>query len=163
MYDPLVHNFDFNQSFNAVNPLKRLSFSTFGNYQLSDSIQLVGELMFTNRQTDQPASPTRIRGVAFAASHPTNPTGEDIVLQRKRLAETGNRDFFQETNTFRIVAGLQGEFGDGWNWDVAYNWGRNNGTDGSTNVINTLRLSESLDPSVPLLRPQLYATSQSHR
>ena len=148
LYDPLVHNFDFNQSFNAVNPLKRLSFSTFGNYQLSDSIELVGELMFTNRQTDQPASPTRIRGVPFAASHPTNPTGENIVLQRKRLGETGNRDFFQETNTFRIVAGLQGEFGDGWNWDVAYNWGRNNGTDGSTNVINTLRLSDSLDPNV---------------
>lgn len=148
LYDPLVHNFDFNKSFNAVNPLKRLSFSTFGNYRISDSIQLVGELMFTNRQTDQPASPTRIRGVAFAASHPTNPTGEDILLTRKRLGETGNRDFFQETNTFRAVAGLQGEFGNAWNWDISYNWGRNNGTDGSTNVINTIRLSQTLDPNV---------------
>ncbi len=148
LYDPLIHNFDFNQSFNAVNPLKRLSFSTFGNYQLSESVRLVGELMFTNRQTDQPASPTRIRGVPFAASHPTNPTGQDIVLQRKRLAETGNRDFFQETNTFRIVAGLEGDIGDNWQWDAAINWGRNNGTDGSTNVINTLRLSDSLDPNV---------------
>ncbi len=148
LYDPLVHNFDFNQSFNAVNPLERLSFSAFGNRQLSDSLEFFGELMFTNRQTDQPASPTRIRGVAFAASHPTNPTGQDIFLQRKRLAETGNRDFFQETNTFRMVAGLRGEFGDAWNWDVAYNWGRNTGTDGSTNVINNIRLFDALDPDV---------------
>jgi len=147
-YDPLVDNFDFNQSFNAVNPLKRLSFSSFGNYQLTDTVQLFGELMFTNRQTDQPASPTRIRGVSFAASHPTNPTGQDIVLQRKRLAETGNRDFFQEVNTFRVVGGLQGEFGDSWKWDVAYNWGRNTGTDGSTNVINMLRLFDTLDTNV---------------
>ena len=148
LYDPLIHNFDFNQSFNAVNPLERFSFSTFGNYQLSENIQLIGELMYTNRQTDQPASPTRIRGVPFAASHPTNPTGQDIVLQRKRLGETGNRDFFQETNTFRAVAGLQGEFGDAWKWDIAYNWGRNTGTDGSTNVINTIRLFDALDPNV---------------
>lgn len=148
LYDPLVHNFDFNQSFNAVNPLKRLSFSVFGNYDFSDRVGFFGELMFTNRQTDQPASPTRIRGVDFAASHPTNPTGQDIVLTRKRLGETGNRDFFQETNTFRAVAGLQGEIGDGWNWDIAYNWGRNNGTDGSTNVINTIRLTETLDPNL---------------
>ena len=148
LYDPLVHNFDFNQSFNSVNPLERLSFSAFGNYDISDKVGFFGELMYTNRQTDQPASPTRIRGVAFAASHPTNPTGEDIVLTRKRLGETGNRDFFQETDTFRAVIGLQGEIRGAWNWDVSYNWGRNNGTDGSTNVINTIRLTETLDPAV---------------
>jgi len=148
IYDPLVHNFDFNQSFNAVNPLKRLSFSVFGNHELTDRVRFFGELMYTNRDTDQPASPTTVRDISIAASHPTNPTGQDVFIERRRFAETGNRQFFQETNTFRAVAGLQGDIGETWNWDVSYNWGRNTGTDGSTNIVNLFRLDDTLDTSV---------------
>ena len=148
LYDPLIHNFDFNQSFNAVNPLERLSFSAFGNRQLNDKVEVFGELMFTNRQTDQPASPTTVRDILIPASHPTNPTGQDVFVERRRFAESGNRDFFQETNTFRFVAGLQGDIGDNWKWDAAINWGRNTGTDGSTNIVNLFRLADMLDTSV---------------
>lgn len=148
IYDPLVHNFDFNQSFNAVNPLERLSFSAFGNHSLTERIGIFGEVMYTNRQTDQPASPTTIRNIAFDASHPTNPTGEDVFLENRRIAESGDRQFFQETDTWRIVAGLDGEISDTWSWDVSYNWGRNTGIDGSTNIVNLLRLNETLDPAV---------------
>lgn len=148
IYDPLVHNFDFNQSFNSVNPLKRLSFSTFGNYQISDAVTFYGELMYTNRDTDQPASPTTVNNILIPATHSTNPTGQDVFVERRRFAESGNRDFFQETDTFRVVAGLQGDIGDRWNWDVSYNWGRNTGIDGSTNIVNLLRLNEALDESV---------------
>jgi len=112
IYDPLVHNFDFNQSFNSVNPLKRLSFSTFGNYQISDAVTFYGELMYTNRDTDQPASPTTVNNILIPATHSTNPTGQDVFVERRRFAESGNRDFFQETDTFRVVAGLQGDIGD---------------------------------------------------
>jgi len=147
-YDPLVHNFDFNQSFNAVNPMERISFSAFGNRRLTDSIEVIGELMYTNRQTNQPASPTTVRNISIAASHPTNPTGQDVFIERRRFAESGDRQFFQETNTFRALAGLQGEFGDSWKWDVSYNWGRNTGTDGSSNIVNLLRLNETLDTNV---------------
>ena len=148
LYDPLVHNFDFNQSFNSVNPLERFSFSLFGDHKLTDNIGFFGELMYTNRQTDQPASPTTVRDISIAAAHPTNPTGEDVFIERRRMAESGNRDFFQEINTVRAVVGLQGEINDRWNWDVAFNWGRNTGTDGSTNIVNLNRLDETLDTSV---------------
>jgi outer membrane receptor protein involved in Fe transport len=148
LYDPLLDNFDYNVSFNAVNPLERLSFSAFGNHELTDSIGIFGELMFTNRQTEQPASPTTVLNIPIAASHPTNPTGVDIFVERRRMAESGNRDFFQETNTYRMVAGLQGDITDTWNWDISYNWGRNNGTDGSTNIVNLVRLGQTLDTAV---------------
>ena len=147
-YDPLVHNFDYNQSFNAVNPFERLSFSSFGTRKLSDSISLFGELMFTNRQTDQPASPTTVSDITIDANHPTNPTGEDIIVERRRIAESGNRQFFQETDTFRVVVGLEGEINESWCWDLSYNWGRNTGTDGSTNIVNLTRLNETLDTNV---------------
>ena len=147
-FDPLVHNFDFNQSFNAVNPLERLSFSAFGNHDLVENVRVFGELMYTNRQTDQPASPTTVQRISIAADHPTNPTGEDLFVENRRMAESGNRDFFQETDTWRVVAGLEGQIADRWNWDVSYNWGRNTGIDGSTNIVNLLRLDETLDTSV---------------
>ena len=148
IYDPLIHNFDFNQSFNAVNPLERLSFSAFGDHLLTDRLGIFGEVMYTNRQTEQPASPTTVRNIAFDASHPTNPTGQDVFLENRRIAESGDRQFFQETDTWRIVAGLEGQFSDTWKWDVSYNWGRNTGIDGSTNIVNLLRLNETLDPAV---------------
>ena len=147
-YNPLLHNFDFNQSFNAVNPLERISFSAFGDHVLTDDISIFGELMFTNRQTQQPASPTTVQRISIDATHPINPTGEDLFLENRRIAESGNRDFFQETDTWRVVAGLQGELSDSWNWEVSYNWGRNTGIDGSTNIVNLLRLAETLDTSV---------------
>ena len=148
LYNPLTDNFDFNQSFNAVNPLERLSFSTFGNRQLNDKVEVFGELLFTNRQTDQPASPTTVSNIPIPANHPTNPTGQDVFVERRRFLESGNRDFFQETNTYRVVAGLRGDISDSWHWDAAINWGRNTGTDGSTNIVNMFRLREMLDTTV---------------
>lgn len=148
LYDPLIDNFDYNQSFNAVNPLERLSFSAFGNYELTDRVEIIGELMFTNRQTGQPASPTTVNNIPIPASHPTNPTGQDLFVERRRMAESGDRNFFQETNTYRIVVGIQSEINDAWSWDVTYNLGRNTGTDGSTNIVNLVRLNETLDTAV---------------
>jgi len=69
-------------------------------------------------------------------------------LQRRRLAEGGVREFFQDTDTFRTVLGLDGSFANGWHWTTALNWGRNTGTDGSTNVANLDRVDQTLNTSL---------------
>ncbi|WP_203225030.1 TonB-dependent receptor domain-containing protein [Novilysobacter arseniciresistens] len=154
IYSPALHNFNSNPYLNAVNPIKRLSFSSFGNLSLTENTTLFSELMFTNRQSDQVATPGGIgqyRPINIAATHPTNPTGQDLLLQRRRLLEAGVRDFYQETNTFRTVLGLEGQFeagGGWWDWSTALNWGRNTGIDGSTNVANLDRVDQTLDTSV---------------
>ena len=145
------HNFNSNTVLNAVNPIKRLSASAFGDLQLNEDVSLFTELMFTNRRSNQMASPGAIgqyRPISLAADHPTNPTGQSLVLQRRRLAEAGTRDFFQETDTYRGVVGLQGRFGTGWEWNTALNWGRNTGVDGSTNIANLIRVEQTLDTAV---------------
>ena len=145
------HNFNSNEVLNAVNPIKRLSASVFGDLALNDDISLFTELLFTNRRSNQIATPGAIgqyRVVSLAADHPTNPTGQDLVLQRRRLAEAGPRDFFQETDTYRGVLGLQGRFGEGWEWNTALNWGRSTGVDGSTNVANLQRVANTLDTAL---------------
>ena len=147
-FDIQQHGFNSNPFFNASNPVERLSVSTFGNYAVSDSVRIFTEAMFNWRSSAQPASPATLRNIAFDAAHPTNPTGEDILILRRRTAEFGARDFEQDVNTFRIVAGIQGELANSWNYDVAFNWGRNTAVDALLNNINTQRLAETLDPTV---------------
>jgi len=150
-YSAARHNYNGNPSLNAVNPIKRLSFSLFGDTSLSEDVKLFTELMFTNRQSDQLATPGSLgvyRPINIAADHPTNPTGQDLLLQRRRLEEAGPREFYQETDTFRAVIGLEGQFGVGWDWSAAINWGRNTGVDGSTKVANLDRVDQTLDNAV---------------
>lgn len=144
-------NFNGNPDLNAVNPIKRLSFSSFGDLKLTDDIKLFSELMFTNRQSNQLATAGSIgqfRPINIAASHPTNPTGQNLVLQRRRLQEAGPREFYQDIDTFRAVLGLEGNFGIGWGWHTAINWGRSTGIDGSTNVANLDRVDQTLNTAL---------------
>lgn len=147
-YDRSLHGYNYNVNFNAVNPIKRLSFSSFGHYNITDDVRLFGEMMYTNRRSTQPASPNTISDFTLAADHPTNPTGEDLIVERRRLVELGERVFLQEVNTFRVVAGIEGSLFDTWSWDTALNWGRNTGTDTITNVVNLERFNETIDTSV---------------
>lgn len=150
-YSGAKHNFNGNPYLNAVNPIKRMSFSMFGNLSLTGDTRMFTELMYTNRQSDQLATPGSIglyRPINIAASHPTNPTGQNLLLQRRRLLEGGPREFFQEVNTFRTVVGLEGQFGTGWNWSAALNWGRNTGVDGSSNIANLDRVDKTLNTSL---------------
>jgi outer membrane receptor protein involved in Fe transport len=147
-YSAAKHAYNSNPFLNAVNPIKRIGVSAFGNVHLNEKVELFTELMFTNRQSEQLATPGAIgvyRPIRIAATHPTNPTGQDLVLERRRVAEVGPRTFFQETNTFRVVTGLKGVVADKWDWSASLNWGRNTGTDGMTNIINLDRVDATLN------------------
>jgi len=147
-YSAARHAYNSNPFLNAVNPIKRVGASAFGNVRLNDKVDLFTELMFTNRQSRQLATPGAIgvyRPIEIAASHPTNPTGQNLTLERRRVAEVGPRYFFQETNTFRVLAGLKGEIGEKWDWSASLNWGRNTGVDGMTNIINLDRVDATLN------------------
>lgn len=149
-YSAAKHNYNSNPTLNAVSPLKRLSFSTFGNIALTSNTRMFGELMYTNRQSEQLATPGSLgvyRPMNIAANHPTNPTGQDLLLQRRRLEEAGVRMFGQEVNTSRIVLGADGRINDAWDWTVAANYGRNTGVSSTSNVANLDRVALTLDRS----------------
>jgi outer membrane receptor protein involved in Fe transport len=144
-YSSAAHNFAFFPYLNAVNPITNWNFSTFADYQLSADTTVFTEVLYNNRKSDQLATPGTLRGIEFAADHPTNPVGEAIRLDGRRLLEGGPRIFFQDVNTFRTVVGLNGYLDNGWQWDVAYNYGRNTAIDGMTNIVNMERLAQGLD------------------
>ena len=147
-YSAAKHNYNSNPALNAVNPVKRLSFSTFGGLNLDGGKRVFAELMATNRRSRQLATPGALgvyRPINIAASHPTNPTGQNLLLQRRRLAEAGVRHFLQEVDTSRVVVGMDGKLGERWDWTVAANYGRNTGVSTTTNVANLDRVEQTLN------------------
>ena len=150
-FEPYVaaqHNFNSNPYLNAVNPLQRFSSAFFADYQLNPAVELFGEFLFTHRETRQIGSPGTLRNLSIPASHPTNPTGENLLLVQRRLAEPGVRNFYQDTDTFQLVGGARGELAGNWAWESAFSWGRNTGIDGSDNIANLARVAQTLDTGV---------------
>lgn len=147
-YNAAQHGFNWFPFLNAVSPMERVNFAAFGNYEISDTLNLFTEILFANRQGEQIVTPRRIRNISVSAAFPFNPTGQDLTLKRRRMVEMGAPFFFQETDTIRIVMGLEGSFENGWSWDAAGNWGRNTGRDGWTFDIDHERVSLSLDENV---------------
>jgi outer membrane receptor protein involved in Fe transport len=144
-YSPAKHNFNSNPFLNAVSPVERLSTAFFADYDLTDGIKAFGEFLYTYRKSNQIATPGTLRNLAIPASNPTNPTGQNIVLIQRRLAEPGPRQFFQETNTWQGTLGLRGKLANDWAWEIAGSYGRNTAIDGSTNIANLERVRNTLD------------------
>lgn len=150
-YDPAKHNYNYNHTLNAVSPVERVGLSGFGQFDLTDTTRLFTELLATNRQSNQRASPNTLglyRSIRIPASHPTNPTGQNLTLERRRLEEAGARITEQDVDTFRTVLGLEGLWGQNWSWNVAFNWGRNSASDSSTNIANLDRVENTLNTSI---------------
>ncbi|MBB4100441.1 TonB-dependent receptor domain-containing protein [Sphingomonas kyeonggiensis] len=144
-YSAAKHNFNSNPFLYAVSPIERITTAVFGDYDLSDRVELFGEFLYTRRNSNQIATPGTLRNLAISASNPTNPTGQNLVLIQRRLAEPGPREFFQRTNTWQGTLGLRGKLANDWAWEVAGAYGRNTAVDGSTNIANLQRVANSLD------------------
>lgn len=147
-YDPAKHNFAYFPYLNAVSPIERYSVTSFGRLNVTDDIDFFSEFLFTHRETDQIATPGTLIDIPIGAGHPTNPTGDDILLQRRRLLEAGPREFFQDVDTWRVVGGFDGQLPNGWSWEAAANYGRNTAVDGATNIANLERVADTLDTSI---------------
>ncbi|NRB22695.1 TonB-dependent receptor [Shewanella sp.] len=148
-YDASIHSFEWIPYLNAVSPMERINLSNFTNYNINDSLQLYVEASYSNRRGEQIVTPRNgFKGIKVDADFKYNPTGQDVEFQKRRNTELGAPFFFQETNTFRVVTGLQGFLDNGWEWDISYNYGRNTGTDGWTFDIDPDKAAQTLNDSI---------------
>lgn len=147
-YSAAKHNFNSNPFLNAVSPIERIATAVFGDYDITDGVEAFGEYLYTHRKSNQIATPGTLRNLAISAANPTNPTGQNIVLVQRRLAEPGPRQFFQETNTWQGTLGFRGKLENNWAWEVAGAYGRNTAVDGSTNVANLRNVGNTLNTSL---------------
>jgi iron complex outermembrane receptor protein len=142
------HGFNYAATSYLVTPVKIFSVNAASTYNVTDSISAFIEAGFTNRQSDQKMAPAATFWSApVPASHPDNIYGVDLSINR-RITEGGGRGFQQDTNDYRIVGGLQGEFDNGWGWDVSYNYSRFVDTRVNTGELNRPNTETLLDPAL---------------
>lgn len=150
-YSAAKHNFNTNPYLNAVNPIERNNLSAFGTLIANEKFSAFSELIYSKRHSEQLASPGTIglnRPINIAADHPTNPTGQDLLLQRRRLLEAGARHFFQDVESIDTLLGVKGQLANQWDWRLSLNYQRNTADDGSTNVVNLDKVEYSLDSNL---------------
>lgn len=145
-YSFALHAFDFQEFFNLTAPYDRTNISASGFIDLTANIRLFTENTYSRRNSDTEASPAAFANLFFSATYPHNPTGEDLTLRRRMVEEGfGARIWEQEVSLFRTVVGLEGAMDNGWNWDVAANYGTSKSDEKFTNAIDVLNLAETID------------------
>ena len=136
-----------------LTPQKRINLYGSAHYDLGNSVSAFIETSYLSRQSDQLLAATPIfiisEGITFSADSVYNPFGRDFIDVRRRMLEAGQRNFLQDIDTIRTVAGFQGDIpGDkNWTWEASINYGRTQGIDVNEGRFIRSRVAEAIGPS----------------
>jgi iron complex outermembrane receptor protein len=170
-FDAALDAFNFAALSYMVTPQDVYSAYAYADYELFETSAtgvINGTLDFnlSARESDQLLAPVgTFWGGVTSASHPDNPFGDALcasnplcttpqaVATSRRFTESGGRRFTQDVNTWRIGAGLDGEFQNGWTWDVNYTiakWEDSQRDEGRANRPN---IENMMDPCPGVFNP----------
>ncbi|MCR2833049.1 TonB-dependent receptor domain-containing protein [Parerythrobacter lacustris] len=87
-------------------------------------------------------NPNRLPGTTIPSG------GADIIMERYRFVDAGNRGVFVDKDSYRMVAGLRGNFG-AWEFDTGFVYSEARVTDKETNRVSLTLLQQSINKSTP--------------
>ncbi len=150
-WTPSDDDYNFQDDFYLLTPARRLQLFSAGNYQLLPAVRAFYEASFVNRRSST-LNPPDFNDVLVSGQSLSNDFETDLLLSR-RMMEFGRRIFHTEQDTFRIVAGLDGELGgwagplQGWRWELSYLFGRNTSHARLEGLVRAPALDASVGPS----------------
>src|SRR5262249_11044538 len=128
-----------------------------GSYNVSKTNHAFFEGTYMNRTSNQQLAPEPLFSedvVTISKDSLYNPLGVDIPVYNRRLVEFGPRASFQSVDSFRLVAGLNGQIEEdvlpalkNWKWEMSYNFGRTNAIQRNEGNLIVSRLQNALGPS----------------
>src|SRR5205823_5419765 len=137
-------------------PSNRLSLFASGDVKFGDAARGYLEASYVNRQSDRSLAPMplfTVGAVTVSKDNAYNPFGVDISDVRRRLVEFGDRRYFDDVSTFRVVGGVDGTLGDmfgpakGWYWDASVNYGRNQAAYMVSGPLEIHKIQAAVGPS----------------
>lgn len=155
-----------------ISEAQRYNVYSFAEHDFTDSLQGFGEILYYRATTDSNRAAQPLdSGLAFLivpASNYWNPfgvagnpnrlpglnandvsaAGRDVLIQNWRPTDLGPRFIATETETYRVMAGLRGSFGD-WEWEGAFTNSANETSDTESNHISKTLLAQELARSTP--------------
>jgi iron complex outermembrane receptor protein len=145
-FDADTDLYNFSSITDAIMAQDRKSIFLGGDYEFNNGLKGFIETHFTNTFSRYNSAPTPLflnretGNLVLSQNNPFNPFGTDVTDVRKRFLQMGPRASEADANTFRSVVGLQGEFSEKWNWDVAYNHGESKTRSSTKNLVNKTNL-----------------------
>lgn len=120
-------------------PLERLSMAALGSYELAPSIEAFAETYFTHNEVNMRQGESPLTAGTLSPTNPLLPqVARDMLAARpdptanasfqRRLTELGPRLQTVTTDALQINAGLRGDLGRDWQWEVYYGYGRSEQT-----------------------------------
>lgn len=121
--------YNFQEDAQMFPELKFFGFYTRATHEMSDNLSAFVEYSMRRAEVTIDAAPTPLFTVnengnsafgtiLFPATNPYNPFGQDILDLRWRMRDVGNRINDVVTDVPRLLAGLEGQIGYSWNWEV---------------------------------------------
>lgn len=144
-YNGAVDGFNRNGLRYIAVPLERYSTSIVGHYDILDNVTAFVEGSYVRTKSNSSLEPlatdnsdarlpdgTILAGldisnpfIPTAIRNEMNSLGVTTLPFRKRMVGVFDRSNVNDREFYRFVVGLKGEVFDNWNWDIAYNRGRN--------------------------------------
>ncbi len=88
------------------------------------------------------ANPNRLPGTTVSAN------GADLIMERYRFVDVGNRTVDVDKNSYRLVAGLRGNFG-AWDFDTGFVYSEAKTTDLEGNRVSLTLFQQAVNQSNP--------------
>ncbi|MEO1117890.1 MAG: TonB-dependent receptor [Pseudomonadota bacterium] len=121
--------FDFGDFFNLIPDETRWNGFARGTYELTDSVQLVGEFGFARNRVIRGNSPSFpiLTLPTVPANHPNNPLagspfgGIDLLFLGREIGNGGSpAPTINELDTWRSAIELNGDLDNGWYWQLGF-------------------------------------------
>jgi len=144
-----------------IAPAERFNLTTTATYDITDTLRAKVMLSYTNSAQEVQLAATPAVGLSvtltpatsalIAAEHPDlwaalqsrpNPTANFTI--DRRFNEVGTRNGFLENNSFAMLATLDGQFNDNWNWSLTGSYGSNRFDSRGINSVNRTALQQGL-------------------
>jgi outer membrane receptor protein involved in Fe transport len=146
-----------------LTPQERYGIFASGSYEINDYVRVFTELSFNRRTSDTKLAPLPLAPLAFfgfsapySADNyynqqfgPKDKDGNsvDIADWRRRMVETGGRDSRFRIETVRAMVGFDGEFDNGWGYEVSYIFGANDSATAGAGGVNFEKVALAVGPS----------------
>ncbi|MGJ8670407.1 MAG: TonB-dependent receptor domain-containing protein [Oceanococcus sp.] len=126
---PNTDRFNFNPFEDLLQDSQRLSAFVATRIAITPAVNYFVEAQWQQRRSDTqlaalPLFSNRLSGVSVAPDNLYNPFAEELSDVRRRVVEAGSREYQQDNQAWRFLAGFEGDWRQ-WRWDISAAFARN--------------------------------------
>lgn len=152
----LCGNFSLNGAAALIHGTKSLGIHSSAYRNLTESLTAFGELTLVRDEVEATSPGLNLNNVLVPATNPNNPFGVPVRVTARLGPENGHEAYVRDTNFVRALAGVRGDIGAAWDYEITASVSRDQGhrllvnntvdTAARTNALTTADPDASLNP-----------------